>query len=108
MEKVTLVARVLRETEKALLVSVQMVEPDPVGYGGVEFEREAWLPKSQMGILDTAFPVATDADGVGIQFTLPLWLARQKGLDIRPPFRNARQQVSVTLWHGRYSARSEG
>lgn len=104
MEKVTLVARVLHRTEKAVLVAVQMVEPDPVGYGGVEFEREAWLPVSQMVMLDTAYPVSTDAEGVGIQFEIPAWLARQKGLLIRPPFRNARQQVPVTYWHGRYHA----
>ena len=104
MKNVRIVARVLRETEKALLLAVQMREQDPIGPGGIDFEREAWIPKSLLTVLDTAYPVETDSDGVGIEAEIPAWLARQKSLLRDAPFRHARQQVPVTLWHGRYHA----
>lgn len=61
-------ARLIRETSKAILVEVTYKELDPVGYGGPELEIERWLPKSK----------ATLVDGV---LTVPLWLARNEGLE---------------------------
>ena len=66
-------ARVLRTTEKALLLAVSIVEPDPYGTGFAEYEREAWIPLSKIEDRD-------DRDDGTISLIVPKWLAVDRGL----------------------------
>ena len=66
-------ATVLRSTERALLLSVSIVEPDPYGPGFAEYERETWIPRSL--VEDTW----ENEDGSS-SFVVPGWIARDRGL----------------------------
>ena len=61
--------RIIRTTANAMLIEADMIEPDPVGAGFVEFTREAWLPKSQIEDL---------GDG---RLSIPGWLAKDRALE---------------------------
>ena len=65
--------KLIRATERAVLLSVSMFEADPVGPGMCPFEREAWLPKSQV--------YGNPFTGEPIQITE--WLARDRDLVAR-------------------------
>jgi len=78
----TFKATQVRETQRAVLVRARMIEPDPIGPGFVEFERTVWLPKSQVEI---------DGD----TYTVPRWLARDRGLECGECRGMMRYQVAV-------------
>ena len=71
----------VRSTEKALLISVDMIDFDPIGGGYIEFEREAWIPRR----------FAEDVEGAWV---IPGWLARDRDLMVwtRPGQRIGRTQ----------------
>jgi hypothetical protein len=73
---------VVRSTEKAMLISVDMIDFDPIGGGYIEFEREAWVPKRF---------AMTITDGV---WSIPKWLGEDRGLMVwtRPGQRVGRTQ----------------
>jgi hypothetical protein len=78
MDRITFDARVVKETTKAILLSVRMMEVDPIGSGFIEFEREAWIPLSQLT------RVASTGDTRETQcWSIPRWLATQKGLVVK-------------------------
>tara|TARA_R110000796_G_scaffold41179_3_gene102002 strand:+ start:1257 stop:1502 length:246 start_codon:yes stop_codon:yes gene_type:complete len=69
--------KLVRDSERAVLLSVSMFEADPVGSGMVPFQREAWIPKTLIfGNPFTGEPIsicewlAKDRDlmGRGMQF----------------------------------------
>ena len=79
--EVKLKGTVVRSTEKALLLSVDMIDFDPVGGGYIEFEREAWIPRRFLAEVEGSW-------------VIPGWLARDRGLMVwtRPGQRIGRTQ----------------
>ena len=69
-------ARLVRSTERAMLVAVSIVEPDPC-YGGpvsfAEYEREVWLPISKIEERE-------DREDGTMSLVIPGWLARDREL----------------------------
>ena len=66
-------ARVLRTTEKAILLAVSIVEPGPYGPGFDEYEREAWIPLSKIEDRE-------DREDGTITLIVPKWLALDRAL----------------------------
>ena len=77
--------KIVRDSERAILLSVEMIDFDPIGSGYVEFEREAWIPKSQ--IYGNPF--------MGEPIKITEWLAKDRGLMVytRPGCRIGRTQA---------------
>lgn len=79
-ETIHITGAIERETDRAILVAVNMLNVDPMGGGFVEFTRKAWLPKSKVNATDTGW-------------TIPEWLAVDRGLQV---WTNPGSRVGVT------------